>query len=430
MKNLLIGTLGAILLASCQSGTPGSNVGTQQSSLARDLHPNPSAADQQALAAGNRAFAMDLFHALATANAGTNLFLSPYSVSIALAMTYGGAAGDTATQMAGTMHFTLPDAGLNQAFDSVDLALASRGQAAAQSGDPFQLSVVNATWGQTGKVFLPAYLDLLAVDYGSGMHDLDFESDPEAARTTINDWVAQQTKDRIQNLLPENSIDDLTRLVLTDAIYFKASWNAPFDTTQTQDGTFTTLAGPAVTVPMMHASGTYPYAESATWQAVELPYVGGDVSMVVIVPVAGSYADVEATMDGDALGTLLASLSAMEGTVTLPQFGVESTFSLKDELTALGMTDAFDQAKADFSGMDGAKDLYISAVFHKSFVAVDEAGTEAAAATAVVVGQRGVAGPPATTFTFVADHPFLFAVIDQPTGAVLFLGRVLDASAK
>jgi serpin B len=326
--------------------------------------------------------------------------------------------------MASTLHFTLAGDALPAAFDAMDLALARRGTEVPQNGGaPFALSIADAIWGQQGFPFLAAYLDLLATYYGAGLMNVDFIDDPDGSRQEINTWVSDQTNAKIQNLLPEGSVTGDTRLVLTNAIYFKASWDTPFDSKVTTTGTFTRLDGSTVQAPMMQRGDSYAYAETDAYQAVSLPYVGKNVSMVVIVP-KGSFADFETALTGDVLGTLLGSLTATSGSVTLPKFGTQSAFSLKDALTALGMTDAF--MAADFSGMDGQTDLFISDVIHKSFVAVDEAGTEAAAATAVLVS-GGAA--PENPFTLTADKPFVFAIVDGPTGAVLFLGRVLDPSA-
>ncbi len=425
-----IGIVTLLLIASCAGSSTGPGAaGEVKSNLARDTAPSVTEADKAALAKGNQAFAMDLYGILSAdpANAGKNLFLSPHSISIALAMTYAGTAGDTATQLAQALRFTLPAAQLHKAFDDLDLALGARGQEAAKDGKPFQLTVADATWGQAGFGFLPSYLDLLAVDYGAGLHTEDFAADPEGARKDINDWVAGQTVDRIPELLGPGTITPDVDLVLTNAIYFKASWKTAFDAKSTADAPFHKADGTDVTAPTMHLGDEFPYAEGEGWQAVALPYTGDAVSMLVILPAAGKFAEVESKLDGPGLAGIVTALAPAAGTVALPKFGIESAFSLRDALVQLGMVDAFDPSKADLSGMDGAKDLSISAVIHKSFVAVDEAGTEAAAATAVIV--VGTAEPQ-KTFVLTADRPFLFAIVDGPTGAVLFLGRVLDPTAK
>ncbi len=424
------GIVTLLLIASCAGGSGGGGSGGEvKSNLARDAAPSVPDADKSSLAAGNRAFALDLYGTLIgdPLNAGKNLFLSPHSISIALAMTYAGAVGDTATQMAQSLRFTLPDAALHKAFDRLDLTLAGRGQQAAKDGEPFQLSVADATWGQAGFPFLAPYLDVLAVNYGAGLHTEDFATDPESARQDINAWVAGQTADRIPELLAQGTVTSATDLVLTNAIYFKASWKTVFDARATDDAPFHKADGTDATASTMHVYDSFPYAEGDGFQAVALPYVGDDVSMLVVLPAAGTFAEFESRLDGDSLGAIVAALAPVEGSVALPKFGVESAFSLHDALIQLGIVDAFDASRADFSGMDGARDLSISDVIHKSFVAVDEAGTEAAAATAVIMDGSAL---PTKTFSLVADRPFLFAIIDGPTGAVLFLGRVLDPTAK
>ncbi len=389
-----------------------------KSDLQRDMAPQVSDADYAALVAGDTGFAVDLLHQVQVSDG--NLFFSPHSISQALAMTYAGANGETATQMAQALHFTLPPAKLHAAMDRLDLELASRAQQASSTTKPFQLHVANSIWGQAGETFEQPFLDTLAVDYGAGLHVLDFAGGPDAARTTINDWVADQTNDKIENLLPEGSVDPLTRLVLTNAIYFTAAWANPFQAAATADGTFTTAAGP-VTVSTMHEVAEMGYGACTGYQAGELPYDGEQLSMVVIVP--DDLATFEAGLTADSLHAVLQSLGTANLTIALPKFTYDAPLSLAATLKALGMVDAFGPA-ADFSGIDGAKDLAITGVLHKGFIGIDEAGTEAAAATAVVVGTN--AEPEAHTLT--VDRPFLFLIRDKPTGAILFVGRVVDPS--
>jgi len=430
-----LSVLGVLLLMGCGSDggstsgnddvIQGQTADEAMSSLARSLTPDDK--NLPTLTADNRAFGMDLYHKLAASNADKNLFMSPHSISIALAMTFAGARTDTATQMADAMNFTLVDAQLHEAFNALDLALATRGSETvdADKGAPFRLDVVNAIWGQKGVTFLSDYLDLLALNYGAGLRLLDFMTDPDGARKVINDWVEDQTEDRIKDLLPEGSIDGSTRLVLTNAIYFKANWDKLFDKDLTQDTTFHAVGDTDVQASMMHVNGTFQYAKGDAYQVVELPYVGGQVSMFVMVPDAGTFDSFESGLNGAKLGQIIASVSSSNGNLSLPKFSFESSFSLKDALAALGMPDAFTSV-ADFSGMDGAKDFMIGDVFHKSFVAVDEKGTEAAAATAVVMENTSM---PANTFDLTVDRPFMFVIVDKPTGAVLFLGRVLNPAA-
>jgi serpin B len=416
----------AMALAACGGGGGGGTgveTGELKSDLARNTNPIVAASDGAALADGNRAFALELYRVLASKQKGEDVFLSPHSISIALAMCYGGARNNTATEMAAALHFDLPQDKLHGAFNALDLELDKRSTTAVEKGDPFQLSVANATWGQVDHPFLKEYLDLLAVNYGAGLRVLDFATDPEACRKEINAWVSDETKARIPELLDEGTLNDMVKLVLTNAVYFKASWAEAFEPDFTKDAPFTRLDGTPATVPMMTRSGTLPYAESEAdgWQAVALPYAGNQVSMVVIVPKAGTFDAFEAGLDGAGMKEILGALKERDGTVSLPKFGVESSFSLADALKELGMVEAFSTA-ADFSGMDGLFDLMVSDVIHKSFVAVDEKGTEAAAATAVIMVGKGM---PDSPFVLAADRPFLFAIVDQPTDAILFLGRVV-----
>jgi serpin B len=389
-----------------------------------DLQPQVAAVDSNALVAGEQAFAFDMLHEIS--GEPGNLFFSPYSISIALAMTYAGARGDTETQMAQSMRYALPQAQLHPAINKLALELEARAQAEGIPEDKaFKLHVANAIWGQNGFPFLPAYLDVLAENYGAGLHLLDFQKDPEEARRIINDWVSRQTEDRIQDIVPPGAIDPLTPLVLSNAIYFKADWAREFSSEATGGGEFTLLDGGKVTVPMMFQHAHFNYAAGDGLQALELPYAGGQLSMLILLPDEGQFDEVQASFDAEQLETLIAGLQSQEVKLWLPKFQYEYSLSLKDSLIRMGMTDAFDYQRADFSGMDGARDLYIGDALHKAFVAVDEAGTEAAAATVVIMAPTS-AQQPGTPIEFKVDRPFIFLIRDNPTGAILFLGRVTN----
>ena len=375
------------------------------------------AADTQDLTRDNASFAFDVLGRTAT---NENFFFSPHSLSLALAMTYGGAHERTATQMAQALRWTLPAERLHAAFGALDLELGRRGDKPVESGHAFELRILDAAWGQRGHVFLSSYLDLLAEHYGAGLNLLDFGSDPEGSRTAINRWVSQSTEARIPELLPAGLISPATVLVLTNAISFTASWKNPFDPAQTSERTFVGLDGQATNVPMMHQVRELRYAEGEGWQALELPYSGDEVSMIAILPGAGAFESFRATLDGAKLGSIAGALGSRMTDVSLPRFRFRTQLPVKPTLQALGMTDAFTPGTADLSGMDGTKSLFIEDVIHEAFVAVDERGTEAAAATAVVVGR--VSAPEPATFT--ADRPFLVVIRDNPTGAVLFAGQV------
>jgi serpin B len=424
LSNLSLG-LSLLALVSCSlpGGEP-SAVAYAQSDKARVTVPDVAPQDLADLVKGNNAFAFDLYQYLAAQSDGSNLFFSPYSISLALAMTYAGARGETEQQMADTLHFSLTQEQLHAAFNALDQALAARGEGAmGKDGEGFRLNIVNALWGQTGFKFLEPFLDTLAENYGAGLRLLDFANAPEASRQTINDWVSEQTEERIEDLIPQGVIDPLTRLVLTNAIYFNGAWAESFEANETKDGPFYLPNGSEVTVPMMRNSARYGYAQGDGYQAVELPYDGDELSMVILLPEGGTPEALENSLDGSAVGAILDDLRYQQVALTLPKFELESEFGLSGALAALGMPDAF-SGNADFSGMDGVRDLFIQEVVHKAFVTVDEEGTEAAAATGVVMGLLSAA--PAQPIKVTVDHPFLFLIRDVQTGTILFVGRVVN----
>jgi serpin B len=424
---LRIAFIAIALLGLVSCGRPGDQVSAQQnvqSDKERVTSPQVADPDLSELVEGNGAFALDLYHALR--GKGGNLFYSPYSISVALAMTYAGARGETEQQMADALHYTLPQDRLHPAFNALDLALASRGEGArGKDGEGFRLHIANAIWGQAGYTFLSEFLDVLAVNYGAGLRLVDFVAASEEARVTINDWVSEQTEGRIKDLIPSGAIDALTRLVLTNAIYFNAAWSVPFQEELTEDGPFYLLDGTEVTVPMMKQIESLGYAAGQGYQAVELPYDGYELSMVLLVPEAGEFDAFEDALDVERVESILQNLAPTQVALSMPKFTIESSFSLVDALDALGMPDAFSE-KADFSGMTGNRELFVSDVVHKAFVSVDEAGTEAAAATAVIMA---LTAAPAEPIRVTVDRPFIFAIRDIETGALLFVGRVIDPSA-
>lgn len=406
---------------------PPANAEIAKSALERDANPDVPAEDLAELVAGHTAFSFDLYHQLA-ADPG-NVVFSPHSVSVALAMTWAGAAGDTATQLADALHFTLPPADQHAAFNALDLALASRGEGASgKDGEPFRLRVVNAAWAERDYTFLPTFLDTLALNYGAGIYLLDFLQAAEEARLTINAWVAEQTEDRIPDLLPEGSVNRDTRLVLTNAVYFNASWEIQFDPDLTVDAPFHRLDGGPVDVPTMALTESFRYAAADDWAAVELPYDGGEVAMLLATTTGdAAFAAFEAGLSSTWLAAVDAALTPTEVEVHLPRFEYRQGAALVEPLMALGVTDAFDPSLADLSGMDGTRALSVGGVIHEAFIALDETGTEAAAATAVIVGTTSVPPPPTPV---VFDRPFVYLIRDVATGAILFVGRVVDPSAE
>jgi len=414
--------------AGCAPAGPsdGSSVQAQavQSDQERVTAPDVEDDVLQDLVSGNTAFAFDLYQAIRSNE--SNVFYSPYSISLALAMTYAGARSATARQMADTLHFALAQDRLHPAFNALDQRLASRGRGASgRDGEGFRLSIANSIWGQRDYTFLDEFLDVLAQNYGAGLRLLDFAKAPDDSRVVINDWVADETEDRITDLLPEDSITPLTRLVLTNAIYFNAAWKHAFEEDLTEDGPFHLLDGDQVTVPMMSQAETFGYAEGIGFQAVELPYDGDELSMLILLPADGQFDDFASTLDAELWDSIVGMMAWEQVYLTMPKFTYEARLGLAEVLANLGMPDAFGM-DADFSGMDGTRDLFISGVFHKAFVAVDEAGTEAAAATAVVISLKAMPGMPREVSI---DRPFLFAIRDIETGAILFVGHVVNPAA-
>ncbi len=438
-RALAVMLAGVLLLAGCgapsgSTGGPGSSTAPEgnvaQAAVARESAPAVADDDLAALAAGNRAFALDMYQAIRQ-QAG-NLFFSPYSISQALAMTYAGAHGATEQEMASTLHFDLPQARLHPAFNALDRALISRSQVRASKRDPAQapgekpsgleLTTANALWAQQGLPIQEAFLNTLARNYGSGVQLLNFD-ESEQARQAINTWVSDQTKQRIEDLLPEGSITPDTALVLTNAIYFKASWAERFSSQRTAGDSFKLLDGSQVTTPMMHNVSTYGQGAGSGYVAVELPYYGQTTSMVIVMPDAGQFAEFEAGLTAERLDAILAGLQPGRVDLKMPKFEIKGqTISLAEVLRSLGMKAAFDRNLADFSGIVADPRLWIDDVLHQAFVAVDEQGTEAAAATAVIMTLTSLQ----QADTVIIDRPFLFLIRDRQTGTILFMGRMVD----
>lgn len=400
-------------------------VAEARSSLPRNGSTAPADADRQALTAGNARFALDLYRQLLTdpAQSGGNLFFSPLSLSVALAMTHAGARGGTADEMADALHFTLPRERLHPAFGWLDLEMAQRGQGAqGRDGQPFRLSVANSLWGELQTRFEAPFLDTLALNYGAGINLVDFIASPDPSRVRINDWVAEKTEQRIRDLLPQGSVTSDTRMVLVNTVYFNAAWQNRFDTSASASATFTRLDGSIGTVSMMNQSVSLRYAAGSDYQAVELPYDGNELAMLVILPTAGQFLSFEQSFDTTRLTAIQAALSSRTVRLGLPKFKLDGGFSVKAAMQGLGMRIAFTDA-ADFSGISTSEAVKIQDILHKSFAEIDENGTEAAAATAVVMA--GVTSVPSEPIAFTADRPFLFAIVDQPTNTLVFLGRVI-----
>ncbi len=412
--------------------------------LAADPSKAPAAkaspTDVQALCDGNAEFAFDLYRELATGDA--NLVFSPYSISTALAMAYAGAAGTTAMEMETVMHFPVKGDALHAALAALDgsfvgtagdpKALDKR-RSGAKSKGGHVLRIANALWPDKSLTVRQPFLDTLAKHYRAGVAPLDLSGDSEGSRAAINDWVSGQTEGRIAELLPPGGLQQAC-LVLTDAVYFAGTWKYEFESHATKDRDFHRLGGDTVTAPMMGLTENLGYAKGdvggVVCEALALPYSHAPMSMVILLPSLEDFAALERSATGPEITALLGAMAQHDVEATIPSFEFHgATVSLKPALQGLGMTTAFTARQADFSGISDL-DPWIGEVFHQAMVAVDEHGTEAAAATAVRMDVKGVGPrPDPETVRFHADHPFLFLIRDDKTGTILFLGRVMDPTA-
>lgn len=378
--------------------------------------PAPASGDPADAALANNAFGLDLYQRLAAKDG--NLFFSPASVSLALAMTWYGAREATEQQMAGVLHL---QGDRDRVLDGFGSWLTSL----QPVQDAYTLRVANRLWGDRELPFRGEFLDPLRTRFGAPLEQLDFRADPDKARLTINDWVADRTEQRILDLLVPGTITRDTGLVLTNAIYFLAAWGEPFRDHLTREEPFFLAGGGRVTVPLMERTGSFAYHQTDSVQVVTLPYKADELEMIVLLPhdPAGLPA-LERSLSPSVLDGWLQARQRVPVRCRIPRFRLEGAFQLPEVLAAMGMPLAFDPARADFSGMTGTRDLFISDVIHRAFVAVDEKGTEAAAATAVIMEKTSVAMPPKDPVLFQADHPFLFLIRHPGSGAILFLGRL------
>ena len=423
----------AVLLLSAVCVRPAAAADPQ----AQAVKAEPGDTDKAAVVASNNRFAVDLFARLGGGQEG-NLFFSPSSIHAALSMTYAGAAGKTAEQIKDVLD--LPDsldetangyqdllADLNDTPE-VTFGAEEDGKYVQKKMPAYRLHMANALWPQKGCRFKEDYITLVSKHFDAAIEPLDYRK-PEPARKRINDWVAKKTQDRIKNLIGPGVLNPGTRLVLTNAVYFKSSWASDFSKSATEDGTFHLGHGKTATVPMMHQADTFKAFQNDQLQGLSLPYKGHELDMVILLPrKKDGLAAMEKTLTAEKLTAWLGKLTGQRVRVTMPRWKLSSSFALRAPLSAMGMADAFAPGKADFSGMTEAEKLFISAVLHKAFIAVDEEGTEAAAATAVVM--EATAMPPAATMEFTADHPFLYLIRHRPTGTILFMGRLANPAGK
>jgi len=416
---IALAVLGAVALSSC---------GGDEVTAAQVVKSDAARVPGDSAAVPGTAMAMDMFAADLygiLAQEEGNLVLSPYSIMVALAMTRVGATGETLEQMSDVL-YAVEAGDLDGGLNAIEQALATRSGEYQWVDKKVQLELapVNQLWGQRDYPFHDAFLDTLAAEYGAGMRLVDYVKATEDARKAINEWVSEQTRERIPELIPEGVLDDQTRLVLTNAIYLNAPWMRRFAEGATAPAPFTLLDRSTVEAQMMRLSEKLRYAEGAGYEAVELPYVDGSLAMIVVVPEEGRFAEFESAFGADVLASVVAELEIAQVNLSFPRFEFRTPSGLKDALSEMGMPIAFDGDLADFSGMspDG-KDLYIQDVLHEAFISVDEEGTEAAAATAVIVGETSA---PQLSVDLTVDRPFMFFIRDNETGALLFIGRVLD----
>jgi serpin B len=382
--------------------------------------PDPVAVDRAAVVDGNNAFAFALYGKLRSQSG--NLIFSPESISAALAMTYAGAHGNTASEMAKALHFTLPPDRLHPAMGELLRDINT-------PHDGYQLRVADALWAQKGDTLLPDFLNLVKTNYGAAINQVDFKSATEAARMTINEWVAQSTDDKITDLLVPGVLTPKSRLVLTNGAYFKGTWEPEFDKAQTKEEDFHLPSAKTLKALLMHRVGHFKYFNGGTFQALELPYKSGEVSMIVFLPsdVSG-LSSLEQSLTASSAQLWIQKLESVPKViVTMPRFKVTQQFGLSETLGEMGMPQAFEKGVADFSGMTGNRDFVMSAVIHKAYIDVNEEGTEAAAATAVVMSRAMAVAPNRMQPPiFRADHPFIFLIRDNRSRGILFMGRVVN----
>ncbi len=412
------------MAAACSSDSGNSGQTVARSALARDMAPQVSDEELAAVVSGNTEFALKLFPLL-DENPNNNTFFSPHSITQAFALLAPGARGTTLSEIERVLSFPLPQDRLNPTFNKLDLLLAGKTTGVVLSGglQMPKLSNANAVWGQQGFAILPAYLDTLAVNFGAELHIVDFINSTEASRQTINSWVEEQTNKRIKDLIPSGRVSTDTRFVLTNAVWFKANWALQFPKNGTRDRAFINRDGSSSSVPFMQQVFMVPYAHVAGCQAVDIPYAGHDLSMLVLMPDAGTPDEFLASLTPSILSDITNQLTTKMIDFSMPKFTFTKAASLVESLQSLGMAEVFDRIRSDLSGIDGRRALYVAGVFHKAFIGVDEDGTEATAATAIVAEPPSVPSP---ELALTVDHPFIFLIRDRQTGWILFMGKVVS----
>lgn len=397
--------------------------GYVQSNLARETEPQVTSANLTSLIKGNTDFAFKFYEEIRQDEG--NIIYSPLSLSLALSMTLAGAETSTEQGILEALQYAIPEEDVHAAINRLSLTLeASQEQTSKEvEGDQFQFNIANSLWGQAGYDFKASFLDIIAQNYGAGMYNVDFVAQPEFARNAINDWVEKETEDKIEDLIPEGAITTLTRLVLANAIYFNGSWFHPFTESDTTQEPFIKLDGSETLVEMMKLSGkNLSYNDGEDFKAVDLDYLSTDFAMTILLPDTGTFDSFESGLDTAKLSLILDEMKSEQVDMHMPKFDFNSSINAKKALVNMGMSEAFDM-DADFTGITEADTLYITNVLHKAAITVDETGTEAAAATAVIIGMKGMPGEP---LSMIIDRPFLFFIRHVPTGSILFMGRVIN----
>ena len=375
--------------------------------------------DLHAVVDSNNQFAIDLYRKINARDTGKNIFVSPFSISTALAMTFEGSSGNTRKQMAGVLHLDMSDADRQTGFSAL-LA-----ETKAEPGKHYKLNVANALWGQKGYTFETPFLNATGKFYGGALKPVDFAGNPDAARLEINAWVEDHTAKMIRNLIPQGAISADTPLVLTNAIYFKGNWASQFKPAATKVEPFNVSKTVKVQTPMMQQTGRFRFVRENGVAAIELPYADNDLSMIAILP-DGDIDKMGESLSLDKIKQLCVDMFSQKVDVIIPRFKMEAGYGLGGMLSEMGMPDAFSRQQADFSAMTSQHKLYISKVLHKARIEVNEEGSEAAAATSV--GMVEMAMQREINEVFRADRPFLFMIVHNSTGAILFMGRLSNPS--
>ncbi|MFZ6734220.1 serpin family protein [Undibacterium sp. Ji42W] len=402
-------------------------VSTAKSTLARNSAPQASDADLAAAVAGNTEFALKILPLL-DAQGDSNLVYSPYSLTLALEMAAAGAKGDTLSSMEKALAFQLQQSRLQPALNRLDLLLADKTSTAAKPNVQLpNLNIANALWAQQGYSLQSSYLDALSVNFGAAVNLQDFVSAAEPSRLAINNWVADQTQQKIKDLIPAGGVSPQTRVVLTNAIWFKSDWAQPFTKEATRNQDFTDRKGSVKNLPFMNLTSNFPYVQGKGYQAVELPYIDNKLAMLLVVPDAGKFDDFMQGLSSTTINNMTTGLKDNYIALSMPKFNFSANPAMNSSLSTLGMGAAFDASKADFSGISGNRELSISGVVHKAFINVDEKGTEAAAATGVLIGVTSINVTQPLKLTL--DRPFLFMIRDRQTGLIIFMGKLMNPAA-